>query len=62
MPLSQEAEIGRILDQDHPGKKVRPHLNNKLGMVVHIHDPSYIGGIGKRIVVPDWPEQKVRTI
>jgi hypothetical protein len=32
------------------GKKlVRPHLNNKLGMVVHTSHPSYTGGIGRRI-------------
>jgi hypothetical protein len=37
-------KIRKIVVEVSPGKKlVRPHLNQKLDMVVHIHHPSYSG-------------------
>jgi hypothetical protein len=32
-------------------KFARPHLNNKLGIVVHALNPSYAGGINRRTAV-----------
>jgi hypothetical protein len=31
---------------------------NKPGMVVHTCNPKYTGGIGRRIMVQDWPQKK----
>jgi hypothetical protein len=46
-----------------PDKKlIRPHLNNKLSVVVHICDPSCKGGIGRRIKVQAGPGQKFETL
>jgi hypothetical protein len=50
----QEAEIGRITVQGQPGQKVSetlPTPKNKLGVVVHVCNPSHLGGIGRRIMV-----------
>jgi hypothetical protein len=50
--ISQEVEMGELWIKVSTGKKLaRPHLN-KMGMVVHIcENPSYKGGIGRKIVV-----------
>jgi hypothetical protein len=44
--VTQEVEIERITVQDQPGQKVRetPISINKLGVMVHICGPSYLGG------------------
>jgi hypothetical protein len=51
IPATQAVEIGRIKVQGQAGQKVRPHL--KLGMVAHACHPSYMGGIGRKILVGD---------
>jgi hypothetical protein len=35
-----------------------PISTNKPGMVVHICNPSYTGGIDRRIAIQDWPLAK----
>jgi hypothetical protein len=35
-------------------KSVRLHLNKQ---AVHVYNSSYVGGIGRRIAVWDWPDQ-----
>jgi hypothetical protein len=52
IPTIWEAENRRIVVQEQPQKKlVKPHLKNKLGVVVHACDSSYSGGRGRRILV-----------
>jgi hypothetical protein len=48
-----EAEIGKIAVQGQLGQKVRetPIFINKPHVVLYAGDPSYMGGIGKRISV-----------
>jgi hypothetical protein len=36
--------------------------SNKLGMVVHNYNPSYLEGIDRRIMIGDQPQQKHRTL
>jgi hypothetical protein len=39
-----------------PGKKLATIIStNKLGIVSHTCNPSYTGGVGRRIVVPGQP-------
>jgi hypothetical protein len=51
IPVTLKAEMGRITVQGQPEQKVsKTHiLSNKL--VVHICNPSWVEGIGKRIEV-----------
>lgn len=37
-------------------------VNEKLGMVTHAHNPSCLGGRGKRMVVQGKPGQKHETV
>jgi hypothetical protein len=58
-PGTQEVEIRKIEVQDQPWQKlVRPHLN-KLDMVVHIYNSSYMGGISSRTAVLGWYRAKI---
>jgi hypothetical protein len=50
IPATQEAEIGRMVVLGQPGQKLDPILTNNPG-VWYICDPSYWGGIGKKIFV-----------
>jgi hypothetical protein len=53
---TQEVEIGRIEVQDQPKKKIsRTHLKKKKNCVIHIHNPSYAGGVSRRIMVQIKP-------
>jgi hypothetical protein len=40
----------------------RPHLNQQVGVVVHICDPSNAGSVSRRIIVPDWPWGKTQDL
>jgi hypothetical protein len=46
IPAIYEAEMRRIMVQGQPGQKVSktPISTYKMGIVVHICDPSYTGG------------------
>jgi hypothetical protein len=56
-------EIGRIWAETSQSKKlVRPHLNKKLGVVVHACHPSYVGGVSRRIAVQASPGKKHETL
>jgi hypothetical protein len=48
-----EAEIRRNMAQGQPRKKVNKTSisTNKPGMKEHVHNPSYMGGVGRRIGV-----------
>jgi hypothetical protein len=35
---------------------------NETGMVIQICNPTYAGGIGRRITVPGWPVQKCERL
>jgi hypothetical protein len=50
---TQEVEISRIMVESHPGQNnsKTPISTNKLGVVVSICGPSYVGGMGRRIMV-----------
>jgi hypothetical protein len=51
--INQEVEI-QGLTEASPGKKSLRYptiLTNKLGVVVYIYNPSYTGGLGRRIKV-----------
>jgi hypothetical protein len=54
IPVVWEAEIRRIAIQGQPRQKVGepllPILANKLGLVVHVCNPSYLA-LGRRITV-----------
>jgi hypothetical protein len=53
IPATQEVEIGKIEVQGQPMQKVSetpPISMNKPG-VVHICNPNYVGGIGRKIMV-----------
>jgi hypothetical protein len=42
-----------------PGKGLaRPYLDQQAEVELHACDPSYKGGIGRRIVVQGWPQAK----
>jgi hypothetical protein len=64
MPSIGEAKIQRILFQGQPGKKLPrlPISTNKLGIVVHLYNPSYMGGVSRRIAVRGWPGRKKQEI
>jgi hypothetical protein len=49
-----------LLFENSLGKKklARLCLENKPGMVVYICNPSYTGGIDRRIAIQDWPLAK----
>jgi hypothetical protein len=59
-------DIGRITVQDQPGPKryqdptSRTTTKNKPGVVMHDCNSIYIGGIGRRIVIPGWLGQNMR--
>jgi hypothetical protein len=36
----------------------RPISTNKLGVVANVCNPSYVGSLGKRIMVAGWPWAK----
>jgi hypothetical protein len=46
------------------GKKVSeiPISTSRLIIVVYCYNPSYMGGIGKRLTVQDWPWEKSTTL
>jgi hypothetical protein len=46
---TQSGEIGRIMVKTSLGKKQDPFSTNKLGVVVHVFNPSYTGGTNKKI-------------
>jgi hypothetical protein len=50
---TQEVGIWRIVVSGQSKPKIRknPISTNKLGVVVHIRNPSYAGGIGRRVTV-----------
>jgi hypothetical protein len=48
IPVTQEVEFGRIMVLSQPEQ--HPISTNKLGMVVHNCNPSYMGGIGWRVM------------
>jgi hypothetical protein len=54
--------LGGLQFKADPGKKLVNILfhQNKLGMVVHISNPGYMGSIGRRIVVQSqtWAKTK----
>jgi hypothetical protein len=66
--VSWEAEMGGLwfeISQPRPKKKKKlaePISKNKLSMVVHIHNPSYSGGEGRKITVPSQPRQNFKTL
>jgi hypothetical protein len=52
--------IGEAWFKSSPGKKLgRLYLKNKLGVVVCAYKPSYSGSGSRRIMVQDWPGQKL---
>jgi hypothetical protein len=63
-PAMQEAEIRRILVQNQPGQKVKedPISINKLGMVVHFCNSSYVGGHIGGLWSETGPGPKCKTI
>jgi hypothetical protein len=52
-PSHSRGQDRRIVVRGQPGQKVTELLisTNKLGVVAHACDPSYVGGVGKRMVV-----------
>jgi hypothetical protein len=60
-----EAEIRRTAVQSQLGQKVCKTLFQRIswvGVVVCACNPSYIGGIGRKITVSGWPGQKHETL
>jgi hypothetical protein len=55
------AEIGRIKVQGQPRQKVSETSisTSKLGVVVHICNPSYALGVGRRLAVRGQPGKKM---
>jgi hypothetical protein len=55
IPTTQEAEIGRTAVQSQPRQKVSrgPISANKVGVVVHVFNPSDMKGISKWLTVQD---------
>jgi hypothetical protein len=53
IPATQEAEIGRLKFQGQSGKKLSRTLSQSIShcVLAHACDPSYTGGIGRRISV-----------
>jgi hypothetical protein len=51
-----------VLGQPTPPKKIkaRLYIKNKLGVEVHICNPSYVGSIGRRIKVYNQLRQKAQ--
>jgi hypothetical protein len=58
-----EVKIGRIVVQGLPGQKVSkiPISTNNLGMFAHACQPSYMGGINRKITDQAGPGQNVRA-
>jgi hypothetical protein len=61
IPATQDVEIRRIKVVGQPRQKVSqtPILTNNPGMVVCVYNPSYLGGIGRRITVWGWLQAKM---
>jgi hypothetical protein len=54
IPATQETETGRIMVRGQSGKVlVRPQLKQQAQHGGDTYGPSYVGGLGKRIVVPE---------
>jgi hypothetical protein len=55
-------EIQRIELEFSLGKTVNetPISTNKPGVVIHACNPSYVGSIGRRMIVQDWPYETHR--
>jgi hypothetical protein len=52
IPATWKVDIGKITVQGQPGhKKQDPISTNKLSIVVHFCNPSFTGGIDRRISV-----------
>jgi hypothetical protein len=52
IPATQEAEIAGLWFEASLDKKVSKTLCQKPEMVVHVCNPSYLGGRNRRVVVP----------
>jgi hypothetical protein len=62
MQAMQEAEIKKITVQGQPVQKSEtPSQQKKLGVVVHIYNPSYVGSI-KEEQGPDLPGKKFASL
>jgi hypothetical protein len=61
IPDTRNAEIWRIAVHGQLRQKLNetPSPNHKSGMVLHACNPSYTGGIGRRIVVRGQPWTKM---
>jgi hypothetical protein len=53
IPATWKADMGRVAVRGQPRQKVSntPVSTIKLDTVVHIYIPSYIGSIGRRVMV-----------
>jgi hypothetical protein len=61
IPATWEAEVGGPQFDISQGKMlIRSYLKNKLGVVDHTCNPSYVGGRDRRIMVQGWPWAKVQ--
>jgi hypothetical protein len=59
IPATQEVEIRRTVAWGQLGQEVsKTFSTNRLGMAVHTYNPSYLGGIGRRITFWDAPRQR----
>jgi hypothetical protein len=61
-PSDSEAESGRITVGGQPGQKVSGTLSQQVSwaVLVHISNPTYVGGTGKRIALITWPRKNTR--
>jgi hypothetical protein len=47
----QKVEFRKMEIQSQPAQKISPHLNKQARCGVHVYNLSYVGSIGRRIVV-----------
>jgi hypothetical protein len=60
IPATWEAKIGRIKLSEQSRQKVSetPISTNKLGIFAGVYNPSYRGGIGRKIMAQVSPKKK----
>jgi hypothetical protein len=51
-----------VIQRESRKKLMRPYLKKKLGLVVHIYNPSYLRSGGRTIMVQDQPRQNHETL
>jgi hypothetical protein len=60
--LLRRQEVRRVEVVGQSGQKVSetPPQQTKLGMVVHTHHPSYVGGVNRRIMAEASPGKNLQ--